>query len=173
MKTMGRLEKIQRISAVFRYLLIALATVIGSAVVIALFTPGQEWVSIGDGHFTELWNNSSSNHVAIIAVMAPIALTLVLGVYWLQRLFGEYQAGRFFTDSTMRCYVWLVWLKAISFLYGAFWPSLLVKLSTDGGVAGLSLSIEAGTLVELIVLLLIVHLLKEAQQLNDENKAFV
>ena len=31
----------------------------------------------------------------------------------------------------------------------------------------------AGTLVELIVILLIVHLLKEAQQLNDENKGFV
>jgi hypothetical protein len=170
---MGRLEKIQRISAVFRYLLIAAATIIGSAVVIAMLTPGQEWVSIGDGNFTELWNNGSSNQLAMIAVMAPIALTLVLGVYWLQRLFGEYQAGRFFTDSTMRCYVWLVWLKAISFLYGAFWPFLLTKLSMDGDVADFSLSIEADTLVELIVLLLIVHLLKEAQQLNDENKAFV
>jgi hypothetical protein len=173
MNMMDRLEKIQRISAVFRYLLIAAATVLGSAVIIAIFTPGQEWVSIGDAHLTELWNNGSSNRLAMMAVTAPIALTLILGVYWLQRLFGEYQAGRFFTDSTMRCYVWLVWLKAINFLYSALWPSLLAKLSTDGGGANLSLSIEAGTLVELIVLLLIVHLLKEAQQLNDENKAFV
>lgn len=170
---MSRLKRIQRISAVLRYLLIAAATVIGSAVIIAMFTPGQEWVTIGEGRFTELWNNGSSNRMTLIAVMAPIALTVVLGVYWLQRLFGEYQAGRFFTDSSMRCYVWLVWLKAINFLYGALWPSLLVKLSTDGDVADLSLPIEAGTLVELAVLLLIVHLLKEAQQLNDENKAFV
>lgn len=170
---MDRLEKIQRISAVIRHLLIASATIIATTVVIAMFTPGQEWVSIGDGHFTQLWNNSSSNHLAMIAVMAPIALILILGVYWLQRLFGEYQAGRFFTDSTMRCYVWLVWLKATSFLYGVFWPSLLIKFSTDGSVADFALSIDADTLVELIVLLVIVHLLKEAQQLNDENKAFV
>ena len=170
---MDRLEKIQRISTVIRYLLIASATIISSAVVIAMFTPGQEWVSIGDGDFTQLWNNRSSNHLAMITVMSPIALTLILGVYWLQRLFGEYQAGRFFTDSTMRCYVWLVWLKATSFLYGVFWPSLLVKFSTDGSVVDYALSIDADTLVELIVLLLIVHLLKEAQQLNDENKAFI
>jgi hypothetical protein len=170
---MGRLERIQQISAVFRYLLIAAATVIGSAVIIAMFTPGQEWVTIGEGGFTELWYSGTSNRLMLIAVMAPTALTLALGVYWLQRLFGEYQAGRFFTDSSMRCYVWLVWLKAFNFLYSAIWPALLVKLSTDGGDADLSLSIDAGTLVELIVLLLIVHLLKEAQQLNDENKAFV
>jgi hypothetical protein len=170
---MSRPERIQRISAVFRYLLIAAATVIGGAIIAAMFTPGQGWVSIGDGRFTELWTNGTNNRLTLIAVMAPIALTLVLGVYWLQRLFGGYQAGRFFTDSSMRCYVWLVWLKAINFLYSAVWPSLLDKLSTEVGVADLSLSIEADTLVELIVLLLIVHLLKEAQQLNDENKAFV
>jgi hypothetical protein len=170
---MGRLERIQHISAVFRYLLIATATVIGSAVIIAMFTPGQEWVSIGDGRFIELWHSGTSNRLMLIAVMAPNGLTLVLGVYWLQRLFGEYQAGHFFTDSSMRCYVWLVWLKAINFLYSAVWPSFLVNLSAKARLADVSLSIEAGTLVELIVLLLIVHLLKEAQQLNDENKAFV
>jgi hypothetical protein len=170
---MGRLEKIQRVSAVFRYLLIAVSAVIGSAVIIAMFTPGQDWVSIGDGRFAELWNSGTSSHLTLIAVMAPVAITLVLGVYWLQRLFGEYQAGRFFTDSNMRCYLWLVWLKAISFFYGAIWPLLLVKLSTAGGDVDLSVSLDAGTFVELVVLLLIVHLLKEAQQLNDENKAFV
>jgi hypothetical protein len=170
---MGRLERIQHISAVLRYLLIAAATVIGSAVAIAMFTPGQEWVTIGEGRFTDLWNSDSSNRMTLIAVMAPIALTLVLGVYWLQRLFGEYQAGRFFNDGSKRCYVWLVWLKVITFLYGAIWPHLLAKLSTHGGVTDLSVPIEAGTLAELTVLLLIVHLLKEAQQLNDENKAFI
>jgi len=170
---MSRLERIQRVSAVFRYLLIAVSTVIGSAVIIAMFAPGQDWVSVGDGRFNELWNSGTSNHLMLIVVMAPIAITLVLGVYWLQRLFGEYQAGRFFTDNSMRCYVWLVWLKFVNFLYGAIWPLLLVGLSTTGDTVDLPVSLDAGTLVELIVLLLIVHLLKEAQQLNDENKAFV
>ena len=170
---MNRLERIQRVSAVCRYLLIAAATVIGGAVIIAMLTPGQDWVSIGDGRFTQLWNSATSNRLALVAVMTPTALTLVLGVYWLQRLFGEYQAGHFFTDGSMRCYTWLVWLKAASFLYGAIWPFLLEKLSTHPGSSDPSISINAGSFIELIVLIVIVHLLKEAQQLSDENKAFI
>ena len=46
---MGRLDRVQRISAVFRYLLIAGCTILGGAVIVALITPGQDWVSIGDG----------------------------------------------------------------------------------------------------------------------------
>jgi len=168
---MSQLERIQRLSGVFRYLLLAAATVIGGAVIFALFTNGQDWVSIGDGRFGELWNSETVSHWALGAVMAPVVITLVLGVYWLQRLFGEYQAGRFFSDGSMRCYVWLVWLKVVSFLYGAIWPLLLEKLST--GTADSTVSIDAGTFIELIVLILIVHLLKEAQRLNDENKGFV
>jgi hypothetical protein len=167
------MERIQRVSGVCRYLLIAAATVIGGAVILAMLTPGQDWVTIGDGRFDQLWNSGTSNRLALLGVMTPVALTLVLGVYWLQRLFGEYQAGCFFADGNMRCYIWLVWLKAINFIYGAIWPALLVKLSSAPEAADVSLSFDASTFVELIVLLLIVHLLKEAQKISDENKAFV
>ena len=170
---MSRLGRIQRVSAVFRYLLIVASTAIGGAVIIAMFIPGQGWVSVGDGHFAELWNSEASSRLTLVTVIAPSVITLILGVYWLQRLFGEYQAGRFFTDSSMRCYVWLVWLKAANFLYSAIWPALLVELSTARDTVDTAVSIDAGTLIELVVLILIVHLLKEAQQLNDENKAFV
>ena len=170
---MKRLERIQRISAVFRYLLITAATVIGVALIVALFTSGQTWVSIADGRFAELWSNGADSRLKLVAVTAPIVISVVLGVYWLQRLFGEYQQGRFFSDGTMRCYVWLVWLKAIYFLYSAVWPALLVKLSAESSPVDLAITIDVGTLVELLVLLLIVHLLKEAQRMDEENKAFV
>jgi hypothetical protein len=170
---MGRLERVQRISAVIRYLLIAVASVLGAAILIAALIPGQDWVSVADGRFTELWTGQKSGQMALVAAIAPIIITLVLAVYWLQRLFGEYQAGRFFTDGTMRCYLWLVWLKAVYFMYGAIYPLILAKLPTAAADADLSLNINAGTFVELIVLIVIVHLLKAAQQINDENKAFV
>jgi hypothetical protein len=97
---------------------------------------------------------------------------LVLGVYWLQRLFGEYQVGHFFTDATMRCYVWLVWLKVGNFGYGAIWPFLLGNVvgTTSGEQAR---AVDVGSLVELVILVLIVHVLKEAQQVHEENQAFV
>lgn len=170
---MNRLERIQRLSGVFRYLLIGAATVIGCALVIALLTQGQDWVSLGDGRFDPQLRSGAIKPFTVFAVMAPIAIMLTLGVYWLQRLFGEYQAGRFFTDGNMRCYLWLVWLKLANFLYSAIWPVLLVTFSDVQSTVDSSIEISAGSLVELVVLLVIVHLLKEAQQLNDDNKAFV
>jgi hypothetical protein len=170
---MGRLERIQRISAIIRYLLVGVAAVIGVAVLIAAFTPGQDWVTVADGSFTEMSTGGASSRIAVITAIAPLVITVVLGLYWLQRLFGEYQAGRFFTDGTMRCYLWLVWLKAFYFVYDIIYPSILAKTATSVGETDLSLTIDASTFAELIVLIVIVHLMKAAQQINDENKAFV
>ena len=109
------LETIQRVSAVFRYLLIAVSAVVLGALILALLTPGLDWISVGDGTFAELWHSGASSHLTL----------------------------------------------------------LLVKLATATSTANSSVSFEVGRFVELVVLLLIVHLLKEAQQLCDENKAFV
>jgi hypothetical protein len=149
---MDRLLRIQRVSTACRYLLLGGSVLLGGAFVLALLTPGQNWISIGEGRFFELWNNGQSGRLTLAVIMLPLAVTLILGVYWLQRLFGEYQQGHFFSEGSMRCYVWLVWLKAFSFVYALIWPLLLAVL---------------------LVLLLIVNLLKEAQQLNEENKGFV
>ena len=170
---MGRLERVQKISGALRYLLIFASTLMGAAVVLALLLPGQDWVTVGDGRLTELWENRAVSRTVSSALLAPIGALLVLGVYWLQRLFGEYQAGNFFTDGTMRCYVWLVWLKVASFFYSLIWPLLLMKLPATGNTAEINLTVDAGTLVELIVLLVIVHLLREAQHISDENRAFI
>jgi hypothetical protein len=170
---MSRLERIQRVSAWLRYLLLGASTVVSVAIILAIFIPGQDWLIFGDGSFTKLWNNGKDNHLTLMAIMVPIVITLVLGVFWLQRLFSEYQAGCFFTDGSMRCYVWLIWLKVISFVYGAVWPVLLEGLSAPPGTVDGAVSFDAGTFVEIIILLLIVHLLKEAQLVSDENKAFI
>jgi hypothetical protein len=168
---MDRLARIQRISAACRYLLLGAAVLLAGAIVIALFSPGQDSISIGEGGFFELWHGGSANRLMLGAIMLPIALTLLVGLYWLQRLFGEYQQGHFFTDGSMRCYVWLVWLKAFSFVYLLVLPVLMSLAATTPESP--SINIDAGSLVELLVLLLIVNLLKAAQQLNEENKGFV
>jgi len=170
---MGRLERVQKISGALRYLLVFASALLGGAIILALLVPGQDWLTVGDGQLTALWENRAISRTILSALMAPIGAMLALGVYWLQRLFGEYQAGNFFTDGTMRCYVWLVWLKVASFFYSLIWPLLLTKLPLSGNTAEIDLTVDAGTLVELIVLLVIVHLLREAQHISDENKAFI
>ena len=170
---MNRLDRIQRISGFLRYLLLFLAAVLCGAIALTVLLPGQTLFTLGDGQLNELHGSGAISTGLMLAIVAPIGLLLGLGVYWLQRLFSEYQQGNFFTDGSMRCYVWLVWLKAAAFIYGVTWPVLLAALSPAVAATDVAINIEAGTLVELTVLLLIVHLLRAAQQLHDENKAFI
>ena len=60
-------------------------------------------VAFGSTRRAGVTTEADANIQALVAAMAPVAITLMLGIYWLQRLFGEYQAGRFFSDGTMRC----------------------------------------------------------------------
>jgi len=170
---MNRLDRIQRISGALRVVLLVATVFLMGAVLLALMVPGQDWVTLGNGALNELRDSGAIGPGVMAAIAAPFILILALGIFWLQRLLGEYQRGNFFTDGSMRCYIWLVWLKAASFVYGIIWPLLLRSLSSTLDSADTSVTIEAGTLVELIVLLVIVHLLKAAQQIHDENKAFV
>lgn len=169
-----RLKVIQRVSGVIRYLLIGGTAAIGVALVLSLIMPGQSWVTIGDGLFNELWDANKGNRLPLTIVTAPVGVLLLLGVYWLQRLFAEYQSGHFFSDGSMLCYLWLVWLKAINFVYSAVLPSLLMMVSGAGQTdQAPEQIIDAGALLELIILLVIVHVMRQAQILSDENKAFV
>jgi hypothetical protein len=167
---MDRLEKIQRVSGVLRYVLLLAALMLGGAIALALAAPNQDLIILGDGQLNALRQGGLVSPALLLALATPFGIFLALGVYWLQRLFSEYQQGHFFTDASMRCYVWLVWLKAAAFIYGIVWPLLLTAVAPTQDIG---ITIEAGTLVELVVLLIIVHLLKAAQQINDENKAFV
>jgi hypothetical protein len=170
---MNRLDRIQRISGLLRYTLLLLAAGLCGAIAVSALVPGQSWVTLGDGQLTALHGTGMIGTGLAIALAAPIGLLLALGIYWLQRLFAEYQQGNFFTDGNMRCYLWLVWLKAGGFVYSILWPLLLSGLLPADATIDVGITIEAGTLVELSVLLLIVYLLREAQQIHDENQAFV
>ncbi|MEE4144612.1 MAG: hypothetical protein V2I26_07415 [Halieaceae bacterium] len=170
---MKELQSIQRISGVLRYLLLFGAAVLGAAFALMVLVPDQQLVSLGDGQLNALRRSGAIGPQLMLAVAAPVVVLLALGVYWLQRLFHQYQQGHFFTGGNMRCYLWLVWLKAAAFLYGILWPPLLSSWLPGLDSADVQVTISAGALVELLVLLLIVHLLKAAQQIHEENKAFV
>ena len=170
---MKPLDRIRTVSRVFRYLLIGTGTVIVIAVSVALLAAGQEWLSIGDERLASLLQSGAISGTAAAALLAPIGLIFLLGIYWLQRLFGAYAAGRFFTDESMACYLWLVWLKVASFAYQLVLPLLLNWLATPASPVDTDVIIDISTLVELMVLLLIVHILREAQRINDENESFV
>jgi len=170
---MNRLQRIRRISGWLRRLTLLLAVALVGAVAFALGVPGQTLITLGNGQLNQLLGSGAFGGSAAIAVFAPMGLLLALGLYWLQRLFGEYQRGHFFTDGNMRCYLWLVWLKVAWFAYSLLWPPVVAGLVPAVKASAAAVTVELGTLVELAVLVLIVHVLREAQRLHDENEAFV
>jgi hypothetical protein len=170
---MSRLDRIRRVSGLLRYLLLLLAVGLVGAIAVTVLVPGEHWVSLEDGQLAALHSAGVIGSGLVVAVAAPFGLLVALGIYWLQRLFAEYQQGNFFTDGNMRCYVWLVWLKAVGFVYSMFWPLVLRGLLAPDAAVDVSFTLEVGTLAELTVLLLIVYLLREAQRIHDENQAFV
>ena len=170
---MNSLQRLQVISRLFRYLLLGFGTLIVGAVGIALLVTGQEWLSIGNEHLAQLVQAGDISGAGAVILLAPVGVIFVLGIYWLQRLFGAYAAGRFFTDESMRCYLWLVWRKVASFVYQLTLPILMGWFAAAGSAISADVVVDVSTLAELMVLLLIVHILREAQRLNEENKGFV
>ena len=130
-------------------------------------------MSIGDQRISHALASGNLSSSAAATLLLPVAAFFVLGLYWLQRLFAAYAAGSFFTDETMRCYLWLVWLKVINFVYHLVLPVLARLLGDPEARIDAEVVIDAGAIAELMVLLLIVHILKEAQRIKEENKGFV
>ena len=170
---MKPLDRVRTVSRVFRYILIGTGSIIVIAVGVALLAAGQDGLSIGNEQLASLLQSGTISRAIAAALLAPIGLIFILGVYWLQRLFGAYAAGRFFTDESMTCYLWLVWLKVASFAYQLVLPLIITWLAMPASKADSDVIIDVSSLVELMVLLLIVHILREAQRINDENESFV
>ena len=170
MKPSGR---IRTLSGVFRYLLIGTGSLIAIAVPVALLAGGQQWLIIGDERLASLMQSGAISGAVAAALLVPLGLIFILGIYWLQRLFAAYAAGRFFTDETMTCYLWLVWLKVASFAYQIALPLMFTWFASPASPVDANINIEVSTVVELMVLLVIVHILREAQRINDENESFV
>ncbi len=170
---MSNLERIQVISRVLRYLVIAIASGILVAVIIGQLIFGQWWISLGDDNFNVLWENQEVSRVLLAAVMAPLLVIMLMGVYWLQRLLSEFQKGYFFTESNMRCFLWLLWLKVASFVYAILWPLVLSLFLSQEQSADMEILLNIGDFFDLLLLVVILHLLKAAQSINRENKEFV
>lgn len=168
---MYRLEKLQRISAALRYLVIAIGAGVAIIALTGQLVFDQWWLDTASEPFNRLWQQRADLHGPLLALVMPAVIFALLGFYWLQRLFAIYQRGEFFSQPSMGCYLWLVWLKVASFIYGALLPILLVQLApSDEPVA---IVINFGDFFTLLLLLVTMYLLKAAQAINQENREFV
>ncbi len=173
MDNIVQLEKIQKISMWLRYLVIFISLVVIIAIIYSYMSYGHGIVSFANHELGTLWQNPTSDKFGLSLLTAPIVLFPILNVYWLQKLFGEYQKGEFFTSNNMRCYLWLIWLKVFHFFYSIALPYLFQFL--PGGVEkeGFGFVVDISSFFTWLLLICIVYLLKMAQEINNENKEFI
>ena len=170
---MSSLEKLQRISKWLRYLVIFISLVIVCAILIVQVVYDHMIVGFANENLNTLWGNPEKHSPALYFLTAPTSFFAIFGVYWLQRLFGEYQKGEFFTANNMKCYLWLIWLKAGQILYTLILPFILPYLPNGPTFEKVSVAINISAIFTWLLLVCIVYVLKMAHEINNENKEFI
>jgi hypothetical protein len=167
------MQKLMKISGFFRGVVL-----VGSAAMIFFlvyeYIANDEIRLAASTYFYELWDNADANRAIVLGLQLPTLITLIIGLYWLQRLLGHFQVGLFFGNEAMRCYLWLIWLKVLE---------MVLKIAQELGTAiyhnqffeytRISVNLNPGNITTILLMLLIVYLLKAAREIEAENKEFI
>ncbi|MCL1063319.1 DUF2975 domain-containing protein [Shewanella benthica] len=167
------MQKLMKISGFFRVLVLV------ATAVILVYLGYNYWVHdefrrANSMLFNELWYDGQASRGVLLAIQSPHLLSLILGVYWLQKLLSYFQQGLFFGNQAMSCYLWLIWIKLADF--GIDIVQSLVTAYYHGQFydeTHLMLPIDFGNITTLLLMLLIVYLLKAAKEIEAENKEFI
>ncbi len=164
---------IQRLCGIFRYLILTTGAAFLIYIVLALLVVDTWDLNISYHQYDELRQDEGTSQFWLVVVAVPDIIIAFLFYYWLQALFGAYQKGEFFAEYSMRCYLWLVWLKMSDFLYELLTPALLSLVPGVPEETGMHFNIDIGEFFTLALLLVILYVLRNAQQIEAENKEFV
>ncbi|MCF6437620.1 MULTISPECIES: hypothetical protein [Pseudoalteromonas] len=167
------MDKIQKISGVMRW------TVVLIAVVVISYLLYQQWVANTIVYFEnhmlhELWESDQANNSLVALLLAPILMLMILSVYWILALLGQFQQGEFFSPLALRYYVAFIWTKVAGLLYKMLLGFVVAKWHDalfDSNL--LIIQFEFGYLTTLILMGVVAYLLKAAKAIEDENKEFV
>lgn len=166
-------QKLSRISGLLRWLVIfSLAIVL---MYIGYFYFAHDEIRFFQkGLFDHLWVSEEASRPLLWLILTPSLIIMFSLVYWLQKLLGLYQSGDFFGNRSMSCYLWLVWINVASLVLDIL-ETLVVGFYHRSlfGKTEIELVIDFGDTFIVILMLLIVHMLKAAKEIEDENKGFV
>lgn len=169
----ANMQKLMKISGFFR------GVVLVATAVVLVYLGYSYWVHdelrfASSMLFNELWFDERASRSVLFAIQAPLLVSLIIGVYWLQKLLSHYQQGHFFGQEAMTCYLWLIWIKLADF--GIEICQHLVTGYYHGkfyDMTHLELPVDFGSITTLLLMLLIVYLLKAAKEIEAENKEFI
>ena len=167
------MKKLMVMSKLLRLLILLAATAVTFYLAYGYFINDEVYFNT-NALFFSLWDNPSASQAFLLASKFPLLFSFLLSVYWLQKLLGYYQQGQFFGPDSMHCYLWLVWLKLISFILSigdTLWVGYYARHFKND--VNIELTVDFNQITTILLMLVIIYLLKAAKEIEAENKEFI
>ena len=162
------MASIQNLSSVLRWLVWLFPIGIGSL----LLTGGQGPITvvIDNDILARVWQSGLNADNGLIVFIALRVMLLLTTVFWISRLFETFSRGVFFGTPAIGCFVWLAWLYFMGFLLE---QALSIYAHYHLGSESISFDIRVDQVCMMALLLIIVHILRTASRIQQENESFV
>ena len=165
---MTKAVKIQKISKLLRFIVIAVGFVSAILLTLTLLDIKQIITPVSAPWFSELWY--STEYQPLVALfLTPGYLAFFVLLYWLQKLLSEFQVGHFFSDLTIKCYLWMAWTQFFRYVYDIIWAPLLSLFVDFEG----EIHLDIENAISLVLIVFFVHVLKLARDIQNENQGFI
>jgi hypothetical protein len=143
---------------------------VGAASLLITGGIGPLTVAINNDILASAWQSGLRVETGIMAFIALKVSLLLTTVFWISRLFKAFSRGVFFGAPAITCFVWLGWLYFTDFLLDL---ALSVYAYYFLEYENISFDIRVGQVCMMVLLLIVVHILRSASRLQEENESCV
>ena len=162
------MASIQNLSRLLRWLVWLFPA--GVAILLLTGGAGPVTVAFDNDILSAAWQSESGLEAGLMVFMALNALLLLTTVFWISELFKTFSRGVFFDAPVITCFVWLGWLYFTNFLLG---QALSIYAYYFLQYEDIEFEFRIGQLCMMALLLIVVHILRTASRLQQENESFV
>jgi hypothetical protein len=126
---------------------------------------------LNDAH--KIWQKSHINFAAFALFLIPKLCLPFLSLYWLQRLFGLYAKGDFFSNNVTNLFLALVWTHFILSIYQPLFDGLIVPYLEGEEKFTILYTLSLGRVFTFAVILFFIYIHRLANKIEKENREFI
>lgn len=162
------MASIQNLSNILRWLVWLFP--VGAASLLITGGIGPLTVAINNDILATAWQSGLPVEADLMLFIVLKVSLLLTTVFWISRLFKAFSRGVFFGAPAITCFVWFGWLYFMDFLLDL---ALSVYAYFFLEYENISFDIRVGQVCMMVLLLIVVHILRSASRLQEENESFV
>lgn len=167
-------NKIRLISQSLKWSVLFLSILTLAYLLFSYFVYGDFNFQSDDPIFIELWGNNNANRAILIASTLPSFALWMISIYWLFKIFSHFERGDYFSQKSMASYIWLVWIHVSIFVNNLLFSIWLTYYHSQFyGKTEAHINVSLSQLFTLFFLVSIVHILRAARDVEQENKEFI